>query len=234
MATVQEQRDLLASYAAAQSAVRASSMLDMLSLWSVIDWRDLEATYPRWEAAVTTLIARDRARFEQMAADYLREAHAMAEASTPLQILTEDMSSQQVRESLRVTSIVELRTQLGLGRTLDAASQAAQVKSAGAALRLARDAAEGSVIRSSVASGGGWARVASPGACSFCTMLAGRGPIYRETTVRFASHDHCHCTAAASFGDDTAAVLDYTPSTRRISGADRARVRDWMRANPDA
>jgi hypothetical protein len=45
----------------------------------------------------------------------------------------------------------------------------------------------------------GWERVIEPGACGFCAMLAGRGAVYKESTVDFRAHDHCHCTARAVF-----------------------------------
>lgn len=38
-------------------------------------------------------------------------------------------------------------------------------------------------------------RVASPTACKFCRMLAGRGPVYRLETVGFRSHGNCGCSA---------------------------------------
>jgi hypothetical protein len=45
----------------------------------------------------------------------------------------------------------------------------------------------------------GWERVIEPGACGFCAMLAGRGAVYKERTVGFRAHDHCHCIARAVF-----------------------------------
>lgn len=45
----------------------------------------------------------------------------------------------------------------------------------------------------------GWERVINPGACGFCAMLAGRGAVYKESTVDFRAHDHCHCVARAVF-----------------------------------
>jgi hypothetical protein len=45
----------------------------------------------------------------------------------------------------------------------------------------------------------GWERVIEPGACSFCAMLAGRGGVYKESTVDFRAHDHCHCVARPVF-----------------------------------
>jgi hypothetical protein len=45
----------------------------------------------------------------------------------------------------------------------------------------------------------GWERVIEPGACSFCAMLAGRGTVYKASTVDFRAHDHCHCVARSVF-----------------------------------
>lgn len=75
----------------------------------------------------------------------------------------------------------------------------------------------------------GWARSTRPGSCRFCTMLAGRGSVYTEATVRFAAHDHCHCIAAPAFkGGEPVSVLQYAASKRHQSEADRARVREFM------
>lgn len=50
----------------------------------------------------------------------------------------------------------------------------------------------------------GWARVTRPGSCDFCTMLAGRGPVYRSKGSavdgpRGDYHDNCHCVAKPTF-----------------------------------
>lgn len=75
----------------------------------------------------------------------------------------------------------------------------------------------------------GWQRVARVNGCGFCQMLAGRGVVYRsEGTADFASHDHCHCSAAPAFGGRPVPVKPYTPSGRTITDADRARVRAWL------
>jgi hypothetical protein len=50
----------------------------------------------------------------------------------------------------------------------------------------------------------GWERVIEPGACSFCSMLAGRGAVYKSSTVDFRAHDHCHCIGRPVFiGQDS-------------------------------
>jgi hypothetical protein len=79
----------------------------------------------------------------------------------------------------------------------------------------------------------GWQRVGA-GNCDFCRMLIARGAVFSERSARFAAHDHCHCSAVPAFGGEPLPVHPYAPSKRRVSDADRARVRAYLRANPDA
>lgn len=79
----------------------------------------------------------------------------------------------------------------------------------------------------------GWMRMGS-GNCDFCAMLIGRGAVYSEKTVDFASHDHCSCGAAPAFNPSQikAVTSEFVPSARRKSEVvrerDRARVADWI------
>jgi hypothetical protein len=38
-----------------------------------------------------------------------------------------------------------------------------------------------------------WARSAALGACAFCKLLASRGSVFKQDTVKFRAHDGCHC-----------------------------------------
>lgn len=53
----------------------------------------------------------------------------------------------------------------------------------------------------------GWQRVTRGGSCRFCRMLAGRGDVYRRSSVHFAAHDDCNCAAAPSW-DTNAPEVD--------------------------
>lgn len=82
----------------------------------------------------------------------------------------------------------------------------------------------------------GWMRTGA-GNCDFCAMLIGRGAVYSESTVDFASHDHCNCGAAPAFNPSQikAVKAEFVPSARRKSDAvrdrDRDRVNDWIDSN---
>jgi len=76
----------------------------------------------------------------------------------------------------------------------------------------------------------GWRRVAA-GGCKFCAMLAARGAVYKESTVRFAAHTNCHCSAAPAFvGYDgpEADVEQYRASRRNRTPAQQAELRAYL------
>lgn len=76
----------------------------------------------------------------------------------------------------------------------------------------------------------GWQRTGS-GSCGFCAMLISRGAIYTEDTAAFGAHRNCNCSAVPAFRGRPKPVEPYTPSERRVTDADRARVREWQKAN---
>jgi hypothetical protein len=76
----------------------------------------------------------------------------------------------------------------------------------------------------------GWKRVGS-GACDFCKMIIGRNVLYRSNH-HFASHNNCHCQVVPAWGGQPEPVNPYTPTTRNVSPAAKARVRGWLKANP--
>lgn len=87
----------------------------------------------------------------------------------------------------------------------------------------------------------GWSRVAHPGGCKFCLMLAGqRRAFYRsESTAGFGAHTNCNCAARPEFegGDHgpEATVEMYLASAKRRTPAQRTRVRKYLNENyPDA
>lgn len=88
------------------------------------------------------------------------------------------------------------------------------------------------ITRSAIADPGakGWQRTGA-GSCPFCAMLIGRGAVYREGTVDFAAHDHCHCSAIPAFNGQPKPVKPFTPTNRNITDADRERVRSWISSN---
>lgn len=91
----------------------------------------------------------------------------------------------------------------------------------------------------------GWMRQGDGDSCDFCRMLIGRGAVYGEASVRFASHDHCGCVAVPKFKGHPKPVLLRADGTRATtsSRADRRddeqrrvsneRVRAWLESHPN-
>lgn len=79
----------------------------------------------------------------------------------------------------------------------------------------------------------GWRRITT-GGCRFCRLLADRGAVYRESTVRFAAHPHCHCTAQPVFVENDpgteVGVMQYTASRRSKTPAQKAALRNYLDA----
>jgi hypothetical protein len=85
----------------------------------------------------------------------------------------------------------------------------------------------------------GWSRVARPGACKLCVMLADRGAVFSEATANFAAHTDCHCAARPEFRNGEhgpeASVEQYLASTKNRTAKQRARLREYLNENyPDA
>ena len=92
-------------------------------------------------------------------------------------------------------------------------------------LNFSRLTLTGSAVNDPASSG--WQRT-GVGECGFCRMLIGRGAVYSEATADFASHDNCRCQAVPAFDGLPKPVEPFTPSTRGVSDADRARARAYI------
>lgn len=108
----------------------------------------------------------------------------------------------------------------------------ALVKAQGGLQRVIADVGRHTIANSSIEDpeARGWQRTGS-GECAFCSMLIARGQVYSERNADFASHDHCHCAAVPAWNGHPIPVKPYTPSSRNITAADRARVRDYIRTH---
>lgn len=71
----------------------------------------------------------------------------------------------------------------------------------------------------------GWKRVTRANACKFCLLLAGRGAVYAEGSVHFASHDDCNCASSPEWDPDApevdAPVYAASVRTTRMTPAER-------------
>lgn len=230
---------LTRAYRAQNVALRAQTIRDLQKLWPALDFRQLERTYPAWFSGVSVLLRRDRSRSAALASLYLR-AHRL-QAGIPgepdLRLAEALLPAEQVATSLRVTTIVAVRRSQAAGKSIEQARLDAFVQSTGAVSRMVLNAGRDTVIHTALADPKtkGWRRVTSSG-CDFCKMLASRGAVYSEANVRFASHDHCVCSAEPAYGGESLKVDAFRPSARRFASeeahaANNARIREWIRTH---
>lgn len=159
-----------------------------------------------------------------LAADFYDDTRALAGVRAPF--VTELVVADRVVKIRR--AIAWAAEPLFLGDTDSTLARLAEVVQPEVA-RPFRDTITGNRRRDSQAVG--WRRVTA-GGCKFCRMLADRGAVYKEATVRFAAHPSCHCTAEPVFvGQDAgpeASVMQYKASQRGRSAKQRADLRDYL------
>ncbi len=225
---------LTGEHRAQLAEITGGSTRSMLSLWQILDPYDLDGTFDAWFEAVKIVVSGDRELSTQAAVDYLAKIRAefgleQFPAESPVR-----MPDGTVRSRVR-SVIVGIKEASGRGVDPVAATADALAVATGVVQEMVLHASRTSVSRTAVRdpSMGGWRRIGR-GTCAFCAMLISRGAVYNSLSVRFASHRHCRCSVEPALRGVASSVNSiFAPaSTRNISDADRARVREYLAANP--
>lgn len=218
-----------------QSTLTKAHLADLRELTGLAErdlrimWRDLTggATDARdaLMSALPELVALYGSAAATLGADWYDEMREAAEVAGRFSAVTAELPDEDRFDALARWAVAPL-----FSAKPDRA--AALSLATGGLQRIIADADRNSVRISSVADpkATGWQR-RSNGGCSFCQMVAGRGVVFTKESVDFASHDHCSCLAVPAFGGKPLPVKPFTPSLRESTDADRARVRDYIRAN---
>ena len=108
-----------------------------------------------------------------------------------------------------------------------------QARTEGAAQKIVADMQRQTVAQSAERdpNARGWARFTDEDACGFCLMLAGRGGVYTSSTVKFGSHDHCHCLAGPVWDANYRETVDLYKRSPNVTDAQRRGARRWIRDN---
>jgi hypothetical protein len=139
-----------------------------------------------------------------------------------------------VQASSEITGPINIKAKAARGKPLEIAAREALVQASGAAMRHVLDGGRQTNITAMRNDSRmiGWVRVTDGNPCSFCAMLASRGPVYRKdsfasnarnksavTAVRrdprdpgvaflgagsFKTHDHCACQMVPVYSTDAA------------------------------
>jgi hypothetical protein len=203
MAVTAEAEILTETHRRAQLALRSAVLAPVLRAWPAFDPDDIAGSWARIEPLLLALIAAGGNTSAGLAAAYyseFRAAAAVAGAAAP--VLAAAPPVGEVVRSLRFVGVVGAQKLVGAGARNVAQTVFTNVSGevSRQVLNQGRDTLIGSVAADPKALG--WARVTDSKPCSFCRMLAGRGPVYRSKGGGFKAHGHCGCSAEPVFSDD--------------------------------
>lgn len=208
MALTVEGRALTEAHRKAQLAIAARAAATSQILWKRLRVSDLDGSTPTWMSAQLALMARGYSQSEALAEAYISE-YRDAENAAAAPIAGVPYARGAMTESMLLSGPARVKLLIGKGDSPDGAHAAAFVKFSG-------------IVRRQVLSGGrmlidettrrdqnavGWRRVTDGNPCTFCAMLATRGPVYaskeRADSVAGSGlryHGHCGCTAEIIYG----------------------------------
>jgi hypothetical protein len=234
MAATAEGAALTKKYLKDQLAVRASVTAELEVLWSLLDPRALNDSFPRYFAAAAPVVKDARHRMESLTSRYytsFRAAEGVEGLAPPVDL--SQLEPERLLTSLLVTGPTAVKTAVGQGVPLNLAMKYGFVAQAGAAGRLALDAGRSSLDRQVRADDAarGWFRVTHGSKpCAFCAMLASRGAVYKSRKSAgdgHRYHDHCSCTVEPIFSAKSVMTPQseryreiWDSSTKGLSGSD--------------
>lgn len=212
MALTADGRLLTERHRRAQVALAGRADAAARGLWPRLDVADLDASTPAWLAANLSLAGTFYQQSSQLAAAYVSE-YRQAEIDTRQgPIVRPPIVSAEMATALVIAGPVRVKLLVGRGASGATAYAGALNKFTG-------------IMRRQVLSGGrltidattradtraiGWRRVTDGNPCTFCAMLASRGPVYasRERSEQIAGsglryHGHCGCTGEIVYGSWT-------------------------------
>lgn len=216
---------LTAAHRAELKLLTGLASRDLSLIWKRFNLADAAGVRDGLAAILPDLVAMYGAAAATLGADWYDEVRAAADVDGRFTAVAATLPDVGRTDALAGWAVAPL-----FSATPDPVSALTLVT--GGLQRIVADADRQSVMLSSIRdpAAHGWQRVAA-GGCAFCSMLAGRGTVYAESSASFASHDHCHCHAAPAFRGEARPVKAYTPSTRNSTEADRARVREYLRTH---
>lgn len=188
---------LTAEHRSAQLALRAVTLRQTLQVWPAFDPEHAARSWPPVENALLAIIGQRRSDSASIAAGYFqafRAAERIGGTATPIMSAFDAEATARAQTSLQVTGYVTTERLTALKRPDPA--RTALVRVSGAVTRHVLDGGRETILASLRADRRalGWARATSGDPCSFCAMLASRGPVYGQRSGDFQSHDHCACS----------------------------------------
>lgn len=244
MALTAEGRSLTASNQRQQLAI-ASRAVDA----SKPIWQRVLSSQSVWLAAQLEILRRFHAESQSVEAAYL-ESYQRVEGVRPSGIERVPFPVQEMSAVMLINGPYSVKNFIGKGVSADAAIGKNFNKFSG-------------MVRRQVLSGGrmmvdattdgdsravGWRRVTDGNPCTFCAMLASRGPVYvskdstdgsvmrmsRSGDMKLLYHGHCGCTGEIIYGDwqpserEQLYIDEYEKAAKQADKAGESRTQDTV------
>jgi hypothetical protein len=192
-----------------QLALNDALIASVRRLWPAFDPSAIDSSWQRIQPALVALIQARHQDSSAVAAAYF-EAFHQAETgrlARPTITLAPTLTDHQVIESLIYTGPITAK-KLAARSVTDLAAETLDW-TAGNATRLALNGGRETLTTSIAADRKaiGYARVTDGNPCSFCAMIASRGPIFGADSGEFKAHRKCGCTAEPVFSKDPSQPL---------------------------
>lgn len=172
----------------------------MRGAWPLLDYADLEGSYPRFAAAVMASVSSRRATSYGLAVAYLRAFRRASGLRGDFPTPRAPLPKSEFIDSTRATSLAPIKNATARGVDQQAAMSNALVLLTGAAARLVLNAGRETVIGSvrDDPDGRGFIRVVGGSGCDYCRERAG---IHLGADGEiFHSHGGCGCSAEPVYG----------------------------------
>ena len=200
---------------------------DLRRVWPALDFARLDATYPVWASSVEQVVR----HYEDLSIERTRQyvetfySHEGIKGRPAPYVLVPRAPQEKLDALLHSQAVASIKTAtasaLPVVQTLDRTFSTTSMSM----VRAVRDRSREYVRQTSLTDDrlGGWSRVGTGDTCGFCSMLIGRGAVYSEKSVRFASHLNCNCEVMPAYGDQAKSVEEYRKSDRTIKFDDKQR-----------
>lgn len=179
----------------AQLRVGTLTVAALRPLWRLLDPNALDSTFPAWLAAVAPVVQAQRLQSSRLAAAYLDAERTSQINGTYPAIFAGDAPMHALSTSLLVTGPISVKKAMTRGVPLANALDVAEAASSAVAMRHALDGGRETILTTIKADprARGWERIASGGACPFCSERSGEQMSSEEV---FQAHPGCACSAA--------------------------------------
>lgn len=211
---------------------------DLRRVWPALDFARLDATYPVWSYSVEQIVKHYEDDSIERTRDYLETFYTQEgiKGRPAPYVAVPRAPQEQLDALLHSQAVASIKSSTAMGAPVVATMNRVLSTTSLSMVRVVRDRSREYVRQTALTDDrlGGWQRVGTGDTCAFCRMLVGRGAVYSEASVRFASHTNCNCEVQPSYSDLAKSVEEYRKSDRTAKfddkqiDANKDRVTKWL------